>query len=142
MSTTALNFQPSLSNAQSVSFSTSLFKSTDGDISWRWNSLEDTNNRRRVTCSFCKSVSTVEISRAKQYELGIKENIIACTQTFGEVKLFLKENEEKRLVVKIISFYVRFMKMMMRRLNFKKYIGFEVEKDSFKREVLEMSRRV
>ncbi|KAK4283950.1 hypothetical protein QN277_000847 [Acacia crassicarpa] len=68
------------------------------DMAWQWNSLKDINNRKSVTCDFCKKVTTGGITRAKRHQMGIKGDVNACTKCPPEVKNLLKEAAEKKKV--------------------------------------------
>jgi len=82
--------QPSSSSqAQSIDSSVKLFKPPLPDIRWKYNSVRDLKNLRRVTCDFCLTESTGGISRAKQHQLGKVGNVRPCTKTPEEVKLIL-----------------------------------------------------
>lgn len=85
------------SNAQSVDSSVKLHKPSLPDIGWKFNSVGDLKNLRRVTCDFCLTESTGGFSRAKQHQLGRVGNVRPCTKTPEEVKLVLKESEENRV---------------------------------------------
>ncbi|KAK4259931.1 hypothetical protein QN277_006209 [Acacia crassicarpa] len=73
------------------------------DMAWQWNSLKDINNRKSVTCDFCKKVTTGGITRAKKHQMGIKGDVNACTQCPPEVKNLLKEAAEKKKVTQAYS---------------------------------------
>lgn len=66
--------------------------------------LAGKNNRKMVTRDFYKAGTTVRDFRAKQHQLGIKGNVVACTQTPKEIKLLLKNNKENILAVKKLIF--------------------------------------
>jgi len=92
------------SNAQFVASSVELFKPSLPDIGWKYNSLRDKNNTKKVMCDYCLSESTRRISKEKQHQIGVTGNVKACIKTSKEVKLILKANEEARLAkVKFVS---------------------------------------
>jgi hypothetical protein len=96
------NTQPS-SNAQSVDSSAArkLYKPTDlTDIGWRWNSLLDLKDKKKVVCDFCGEPSSGGITRAKQHQLGQKGNVKGCKTTPDDVKKLLQEDYDKKKAAK------------------------------------------
>jgi hypothetical protein len=92
------NTQPSQSSGQSIASSVKLYKPTDlTDIGWRWNSLQDLKNKKKVTCDFCGEESTGGITRAKQHQLGQKGNVKGCDKTPDDVNKLLQVKIRKRL---------------------------------------------
>ena len=89
---------PSSSNAgDSVASSVELLKPNLPDIGWKYNSLKDKNNTKKVTCDYCLLESNGGISRAKQHQMGVTGNVKACLKTPEDVKLILRASEEARL---------------------------------------------
>jgi hypothetical protein len=96
------NTQPS-SNAQSFDSSAArkLYKPTDlTDIGWRWNSLLDLKDKKKVVCDFCGEPSSGGITRAKQHQLGQKGNVKGCKTTPDDVKKLLQEDYDKKKAAK------------------------------------------
>jgi hypothetical protein len=95
------NTQPSQSSGQSITSSVKLYKPTDlTDIGWRWNSLEDLKNKKKVTCDFCGEVSTGGITRAKQHQMCVGGQVKGCLKTPDNVKKQLREADEKKKAAK------------------------------------------
>ena len=78
---------------QSSSSSVPMAKPTGDniDIGWQWNSLKDMNNKKSVTCDFCRKVTNDGITRAKRHQLGIKGDVNVCKKCPPEVKKLLLE---------------------------------------------------
>jgi len=79
--------------AQSIAFSVEFFKPYLLDIGWKYNSLRDKSNTKKVTHDYCLLKFNGGISRAKQHKMGVSGNVKACTKTPKEVKLILKASE-------------------------------------------------
>ncbi|KAK2429465.1 hypothetical protein QL285_027902 [Trifolium repens] len=95
------NTQPTQSNGQSIASSVKLYKPTDlTDIGWRWNSLQDLKNKKKVTCDFCGEESTGGITRAKQHQMGVGGQVKGCLKTPDNVKKQLREADEKKKAAK------------------------------------------
>ncbi|KAK7293850.1 hypothetical protein RJT34_16727 [Clitoria ternatea] len=62
---------------------TQLFEPTGNniDLSWEWNSLKDLNNKKHVTCDYCGKTTTDGITRAKEHQMGTRENVRKCLKT-------------------------------------------------------------
>ncbi|WJX94820.1 hypothetical protein P8452_76201 [Trifolium repens] len=95
------NTQPTQSSGQSIASSVKLYKPTDlTDIGWRWNSLQDLKNKKKVTCDFCGEESTGGITRAKQHQMGVGGQVKGCLKTPDNVKKQLREADEKKKAAK------------------------------------------
>ncbi|KAK7318320.1 hypothetical protein RJT34_03019 [Clitoria ternatea] len=78
------------------------------DIAWDWNSLNDINNRKCVTCDFCGKITTGGITRAKRHQMGVRGDCAACHKCPKEVKetlkiAFLNKKNEKDAYLKDIE---------------------------------------
>lgn len=62
------NANDSSNAAQSIASSVELFKPSLPDIGWKYNSLKNKSNIKKVTCDYCLLESTGGISRAKQHQ--------------------------------------------------------------------------
>ena len=89
---------PSSSNAgDSVASSVELLKPNLLDIGWKYNSLKDKTNTKKVTCDYCLLEFNGGISGAKQHQMGVTGNVKACLKTPEDVKLILRASEEARV---------------------------------------------
>lgn len=79
-----------------------MFKATGDnvDLAWQFNHVKDKNNRKRVTCDFCKLETTGGNTRARQHELGIKGDVKSCRKMPPDCKLLLQADYDEKQVLK------------------------------------------